>query len=135
MHALLTLLASDAAQSARITPRGLPLAECVLAGTGYELSIYCRNRGIRPFLADMRRPWPRKHYLGRLYRDGTGHVFEHGLRVFFNLLLEEGVLSAFIDDLASAVAHYAAHAARSAGGPIFGPGPACPLHRPALVQH
>jgi hypothetical protein len=79
------------------------LAQCAFDTEAYSIRFICRGKGIRPFLAIMDRPWPHKVYLGRLMRDGNVHLFEDGLKVFFNFLLQEEVLDVFIGDLEKAV--------------------------------
>ncbi len=79
------------------------LAECAFDTEAYAIRFVCRNKGIRPFLAIMERPWPHKAYLGRLKRNGDAHAFEDGLKVFFNFLLQEDVLEIFTADLEKAI--------------------------------
>ncbi len=107
MHGLITLLAEGAAVNGRRSRRGGTLAECAFAGAGYAVRIVCRNRGIRPFLALMETPRPQRCYIGRLTRTGSGHIFEHGLRAFFNILLAEEILYPFLAEVREAVRHYA----------------------------
>lgn len=102
MCALLRIMALNRVKSGADEKPEL-LAECAFDTEAYAIRFVCRNKGIRPFLAIMDRPWPHKVYLGRLKRDGEAHVFEDGLKGFFNFLLQEEVLEVFTTDLEKAV--------------------------------
>lgn len=115
MTRLLHLLGRDSASwRARPEPRG-NIAECLLDRPDFSVRIVCRPGGIRPFLGFMDRPWPHKAFLGRLNRDGSVHVSDYGLKVFFNFLWEEGVLDSFTLDVEAAVRRFAEAAARDDG--------------------
>lgn len=120
MHGLISLLAEGAAATGRRSRRGGTLAECTFAGGSYAVRIVCRNRGIRPFLALMDSPRSQRCYLGRLTRTGTGHVFEHGLKALFDILLTEEILYPFLAEVREAVRHYAlVKALGTHAGPIL----------------
>lgn len=115
MTRLLHLMGRDsAAWRSRPEPRG-DVAECLLDRPDYSARIVCRRGGIRPFLGFLERPWPHKAFLGRLNRDGSVHVSDYGLKVFFNFLWEEGVLDSFTADVAAAVRRFAEAAAQDDG--------------------
>lgn len=90
------------------------LCSCEFNHPDFELRIVCRDKRIRPFLAYIERPWKHSAYLGRLRPDGTVHVFEQGLRMLFNRLLEADVLEAFMAALGDALARYEALDRRAA---------------------
>ena len=100
-----------AAWRERPEPRG-NVAEFLLDRPGYSVRIICRPGGIRPFLGFLERPWPHKAFLGRLHRNGSVHVSDYGLKVFFNFLWEEGVAERFTADVEEAVRRFAALADR-----------------------
>ncbi len=79
------------------------IAESLFSGDRYQLTIQCRNNGIRPFLVQMDRPWKHSAYLGRLTRQGKVHLFDYGVKIFFDQLLEEGIFDPFARDLAGAL--------------------------------
>ena len=104
----------SAAWRSRPEPRG-NIAECLLDRPDFSVRIVCRPGGIRPFLGFMDRPWEHKAFLGRLNRDGSVHVSDYGLKVFFNFLWEEGVLDRFTADVQAALARFAEVAGETAG--------------------
>ncbi len=113
MARLLALMVGDAGRE-RWKRDGPWLCQCAFLHEDFELRVVCRDKRIRPFLAYMERPCRHSAYLGRLKPDGTVHVFDHGLKAFFDQLMSEGVLEQFTAALHETVTHYEA-LDRSAG--------------------
>ncbi len=79
------------------------IAEAVFNAGEYQIRVICRNKGVKPFLAYMDAPFKHTAYLGRLTKEGKVHMFAHGVKVFFDQLLEEEVCHAFRRDLENAL--------------------------------
>lgn len=107
MSCLLTLMSRGHVANRAWEKDREKVCEFALVGQGYFVRLFCRNKGMRPFIAEMTHPFPHKAYLGRLKKTGEVHLFDYGLKVFFNFLFEEGIDRAFVADLEAALDEHA----------------------------
>jgi len=103
LSCLLNSMAKNALENRDALRSRANIAEAVFNAGEYQIRLVCRNKGIRPFLALTEAPWKHTAYLGRLTKEGKVHMFAHGVKVFFDQLLEEEVSHAFRRDLENAL--------------------------------
>lgn len=108
LNCFLNLMAKDSLENKTRLKDRANIAESVFNAGEFQVRIVCRNKGIRPFLAYMDAPFRHSAYLGRLTKEGKAHIFAHGVKVFFDQLLEEEVKEAFCRDLENALDLYLA---------------------------
>ncbi|MBU1002841.1 MAG: hypothetical protein KKE73_09990 [Proteobacteria bacterium] len=73
-------------------------------GQNYSLALSCQARGLRRFVVRMQEPWPQTLVIGRLLPNGRARVFDHGVALFSDYLLHEGLFEEFCRDLKESLA-------------------------------
>lgn len=81
-----------------------PLLETHFLGQNYRLTLACQSEGQRRFVVSMLEPWAQTLVVGRLLRTGRARVFAHGVALFSDYLLHEGLFEEFCRDIKESLA-------------------------------